>query len=480
MMTDQHLTPPDLAPSRHPIAAAPRLIRPFAIALTLGYFHYYTPARLAHTPAPAAAHLCRLSAWHSLHHPTGRRALRRHRPLALQLALLHAAGLIDLHAPTIAPTPTAARWLRAPLPDQYQALLDTLDDPRRWAAHVNRLGLAEALPDHFAAWAGQFLRRAAREPAPPPAPAPLSHTPPHWQLRLHPDTPPDLLFDLLQLGRWQPLTRDGGRLTLTSRTIAHAVQRGRGPEGILYALEAALRQPLDPQLRADLRHWARAARAYRLHTVCLLETTQDHHLQAVYSARRFRPYTLRRLSPRHAIVDPAIRLPLENWLATRGFALDTPDPLPPATPTAAPDPAYDWLALRVLLGLGDLIPLPIPPPHDPLAAAATRLPPAELGRLEEIARRLLADLRAVVRGRDAFYPATHALDPTLLQAIHHALRHGRPLHITYQTLGDPTPRLRRIRPHSLEQRGELHYLRAYCYLAEAELTFRLDRVIAFE
>lgn len=248
MMTDHLLTPPDLALSRHPVAAAPRLLRPFAIALTLGYFHYYTPVRLAHTPAPAAAHLVRLSAWHDLHHPPGRHALRRHRPLALQLALLHTAGLIDLHAPTIAPTPTAARWLRAPLPDQCHALLDALDDTQSWAAHVARLGLAGALPDHFAAWAGQFLRRAAREPAPTPAPATLSHTPSHWQLRLYPSTPPDLLFDLLQLGRWQPLTRDGGRLSFTPRTIARAVQRGHGPEGILYALEAAIRQPLEPRL----------------------------------------------------------------------------------------------------------------------------------------------------------------------------------------------------------------------------------------
>jgi hypothetical protein len=478
-MADPFLISPDLRPLRHPIAAAPRLIRPFALALTLGYFHHYTPARLTHTPAPAAVHLCRLSAWHSLHHPPGRRALRRHRPLALQLALLHAAGLIDLHASTIAPTPTAAGWLRASLPDQCHALLDALDDTRRWADHITHLCLTEAIPDHFAAWAGQFLRRAARAPVPPPAPAVLRHASPHWQLRLHLDTPPDLLFDLLQIGRWQPLTRDGGYLTITSRTIAHAIQHGRGPEGIRHALEAALRQPLEPQLGADLHHWTRAARAYRLHTACILETTQDDHLQAVYSARRFRPYTLRRLSPRHAVVDPAIRRPLEKWLATRGFALDTSEPVTPTT-AAAPAPAYDWLALRVLLGLGDLVPLPVPPPHDSLAAAATHLSPPELSRLEEIARRLLDDLRAAIRGRDAFFPAAHAPDPALLQAVHNALRHGRPLLITYQTLGDPAPRLRRIRPHSLEQRGELYYLRAYCYLAEAELTFRLDRVTAIE
>lgn len=147
---------------------------------------------------------------------------------------------------------------------------------------------------------------------------------------------------------------------------------------------------------------------------------------------------------------------------------------------AFPDPAYDWLGLRVLLGLGDLVPLPVPPPHAQLATAAARLAPAELGRLEETARRLLDDLRDAIRGRDAFYPALRPPDDDLLRAVADALRHDRTLTITYRTLGDSAPRVRRVRPHSLEQRGELTYLRAWCYLAEAELTFRLDRVTSFE
>lgn len=473
--------PADLTAPRAPITVAPRLLRPFSLALTLGFFQYYTPTRLARRPEPDAVHLRRLSAWHGLAHPPGRHSLPRHRALALQLALLHAAGLLNLDAALITPTPAALAWLRAAPADRHRALLDALDDSPRWAELVAHLQLAAALPDHFAAWAGQFLRRLAQQTDPPPAPATLRHAPALWQLRLYPATPPDLLFDLLQIGRWQPLTRDGGRLDLTPHTIARAVQRGYGPEGIRHALEAALRGPLEPPLRADLHNWARAARAYRLQTVCILETAQDEQLQAVYNARRFRPHTLRRLSPRHAVVDPAIRPALEAWLDQHGFALDTPEPAAAPTAQAAPDvgPAYDWLGLRVLLGLGDLIPLPVPPPHAQLAAAAVRLAPAELGRLEETARCLLDDLRDAIRGRDAFYPALHPPDENLLRAVADALSHDRTLTITYKTLGDPAPRVRRIRPHSLEQRGELTYLRAWCYLAEAELTFRLDRVVGF-
>jgi hypothetical protein len=37
-----------------------------------------------------------------------------------------------------------------------------------------------------------------------------------------------------------------------------------------------------------------------------------------------------------------------------------------------------------------------------------------------------------------------------------------------------------VRPLWLEQRADLYYLHAYCYRAEAERVFRLDRVMGFE
>ena len=67
-----------------------------------------------------------------------------------------------------------------------------------------------------------------------------------------------------------------------------------------------------------------------------------------------------------------------------------------------------------------------------------------------------------------------------LAAIRAAVRDSHPLTLAYQALSDREPRRRRARPLALEARGDLTYLRAYCYLAEAELTFRLDRVTAVE
>jgi predicted DNA-binding transcriptional regulator YafY len=42
------------------------------------------------------------------------------------------------------------------------------------------------------------------------------------------------------------------------------------------------------------------------------------------------------------------------------------------------------------------------------------------------------------------------------------------------------PRRRTVQPLWLEQRGNLHYLHGYCYLAEADRVFRLDRVLDVE
>jgi hypothetical protein len=41
-------------------------------------------------------------------------------------------------------------------------------------------------------------------------------------LRLPPATPPALLFDLIQLGGWQPIGQAGGEVSLTPRSVARA------------------------------------------------------------------------------------------------------------------------------------------------------------------------------------------------------------------------------------------------------------------
>jgi predicted DNA-binding transcriptional regulator YafY len=43
-------------------------------------------------------------------------------------------------------------------------------------------------------------------------------------------------------------------------------------------------------------------------------------------------------------------------------------------------------------------------------------------------------------------------------------------------LGELKASYRQVQPLRLEKRGSLYYLHAYCYRAETNLTFRMDRI----
>jgi proteasome accessory factor C len=108
--------------------------------------------------------------------------------------------------------------------------------------------------------------------------------------------------------------------------------------------------------------------------------------------------------------------------------------------------------------------------------AEAHLSPIQLADLEARADALLDQLRQVIRGRDAFLPAYARDDSPLVAAIKPALAQGETVHIAYQSLVDRQPYWREVFPLRLEQHGNLYYLHAYCHLAEANRTFRLDRI----
>lgn len=516
---------------KHPLAYAPRLLRPFALALSLAYFQYYTPS--ARRRSPAGSRLDRLARWHALAPAPATLPLRRRRALALQLALLHAARLLDLTAAIWRPSPLAGDWLRAPAARQIRQVRQAVADGEpgttgdRLGAVARALDLGEAITPDVAAWAVQFLDRLIDQTPAASIPAALTLAPDCCRLRLHETTPPALLFDLVQVGEWQPFERDGGELILTPRSVARAARRGYTAQPAARLVETAAARPPDSELRRRLNDWAARGRSHRLSPAYLLETDRDDQLAAILAQRRFRPHILRVLSPRCAAVRPAIAPALDKWLAGRGFYLS--DEAGVNRPTAkgqaiggeeehlslvarSSSLAYEWFALRVLVGLGDLAPLPVPPPHEALAATAATLDLRELGELEALATRYLDQWRTALRGRDAFLPASGPPDPPLLDAVRDALRHERTLVIEYrppwnddlhvpggelqggsETRADggeratPCPPaldaeryLTRVRPLWLEQRGDLYYLHTYCYRAEAERTFRLDRVTHYE
>ena len=92
------------------------------------------------------------------------------------------------------------------------------------------------------------------------------------------------------------------------------------------------------------------------------------------------------------------------------------------------------------------------------------------------AQQILQGVQDAIRGGDAYFPPEQPVAVELVETVRKALAAEQDLLIDYQALGDPVPRRRRVEPHRLEERGGGIYLHAYCYLAEGNRVFRLDRI----
>jgi hypothetical protein len=182
------------------------------------------------------------------------------------------------------------------------------------------------------------------------------------------------------------------------------------------------------------------------------------------------------ISPRHALVSPQLIQPLQKWLAKQNKFLRVPQFHNEAVKDKWPDSAYIWLGLKLLIELKVFLSLPIPSPHRLLDEAATSLTPEEQTELGFIVENLIRELKQAVRGKDAFLPAQTAVSQQVIDQITHAVATESALTIAYQALGDLKASYRQVQPLRLEKRGNLYYLHAYCYRAETNLIFRLDRV----
>jgi predicted DNA-binding transcriptional regulator YafY len=123
-----------------------------------------------------------------------------------------------------------------------------------------------------------------------------------------------------------------------------------------------------------------------------------------------------------------------------------------------------------------LIPLPFTLPAETRWRLAQQLDPAQQAALALKAEQIVDGVAAALRGRDAYFPPAQPPDPRVAAAIRAALAAEGELEILYQGLGETAPRARRVAPLWLEEQPWGTYLHAYCYLAEDNRVFRLDRI----
>lgn len=454
-------------------------ITPRTMTLVLAYLHRHAVKWLPGR-GTGAAHLQALARWIEKPDPT-LRTLRNHQLLAAHIALLQAADLVSVSSENGETArhwlcrPTVFKWLKLSLSDQLAPFLDILPDSADWNATLQSLNLAEALPLDYAAYLKQHLQRQCESAALPEdgrTQLATSPTSAQWELNLPENLPLSTLFHLLQFGDWQP----GQPWLCSPLTIAPASKRGYSPIIIQGYISQATGQPLSAEQQHQLLAWWAQATMVQVRTVTLLSTRRPEQLAEIAQNRRLQARFHQQIGPRHAIVSADLIPSLQRWLAAQNIPLDAPDTLPGGAAETTPE--YTWLALQVLAGLSALIELPISIPYSELETAEARLTAEERAELDYLAQDILEGIQQAIRGRDAFFPASHPANEAWLGTIRTALNEELCLDITYQSLVDRQPYPRRVEPLRLEQRGSLYYLHAYCYLAEANRIFRLDRVHA--
>jgi len=202
-------------------------------------------------------------------------------------------------------------------------------------------------------------------------------------------------------------------------------------------------------------------------------------MKQIMRQKRLRKMAISQISSRHAIVQEEMEIPLEKWLRKQEYPLQrlvSHADCSISEEVADESVAYQWLSLRVFIGLGEIIPLPTPAPHYLLDSLEARLDETMVVGLEATADKVLHRLREAMRGRDAFFPAKEVPSQELIAHIEEHIVSELPLTIMYQALGEHSPSARKIQPIRLENRGILVYLYAYCYRSEMNLTFLLDRI----
>lgn len=446
-------------------------LTPDTMTIVLAYLHYYTPNFLPGRCLPAT-HLQALAGWLGMVAPELRSARANWR-LAAHLALGQTAGLLTMAEGFWRTTVEALPWLEQGDDAQVARLQQALVDAAAWEQALTSLGLQEVMGVDYLAYLAQQL---ARYQAEPEAEYPLATWLPNlepegWRLALPGHLRSVLRFHLWQMGEWLP----EGVWQATPYSIARAVQRGYS----LTRLEATLTQvtgePLTPARQNELVAWYRRHDSYRIRPAYVLSVKEPEQLRAVLGQRRWRAHIGRRLSGRHAVVSPRLIPLLERQLRQEGFALDAPT-LPREPGEGVQNVADSWLALEVLAGLGKLISLPFSLSSETRYRLAEQLTLEQQAALEQKAEQVLDGLAAALRGRDAFFAHEQPVDPALVALIRATLAEGEELEIAYQGLGEASPRWRRVEPHWLEEKEWGLYLHGYCYLAEANRVFRLDRI----
>ena len=289
-------------------------------------------------------------------------------------------------------------------------------------------------------------------------------------------------------------------LTLDPARCQRALAHGVPARAIQHHIETALGKRLPHAFIRQLHAQQRQTQHLTLSRVLLLESTDPNLITNLAQQRGIKQCIDRTLSPR-AVTVPDDQLPtLLRRLAWRDLtpAIQSTvalSALAPPNPAAAksfdqPTLAHLYLSARLCHVLPDVLPIPYRLPFAVLADLEKQLSRHDRALVQVTLDRCLADLaRAQPRPTDEDdassaddddWPIATPAHAQHLARIEHALANSAALALTYYSPQHDGLTQRTIEPLRIEQSGPCTYLIAYCHLAQAQRTFRLDRIRALQ
>ncbi len=327
---------------------------------------------------------------------------------------------------------------------------------------------------------------------------------------------PENLMTILEISTLQPPAKEQLTLSLQATSFIAALHRGWSPPALKQAVLKGLNRPFTPQESTVLKQWAKAAQRMTLHYALLLETTNPAVITQLASTRRGRALIQGTLSPRAVKIDPTkVSQIVKRLTAQEG--------VPPQADLAqvknrSTQPSIDnlpvaslWLAVQVYQQLGQHISLPMRISQTVLDQLIDLASPADLAAAESLAQQTIATINQVIDGRAAFSPWSEEGLPEeeSLAIIKQALANGQNIQLLYYAASTDRLTRRVVEPYRVEgasfeielgvgekddggegfepkpkkqlkPKTQTPYLVGFCHHAQAERTFRLDRIRALE
>lgn len=527
-------------PAAPDFAPAPPVARALLdLALLLAYLQQ-ADVRPLHGRWLSPQHCQRLGACLTPPLPAGRLPSQRHSPrLAFAHYLAERLQLVTVAAGLLKPSPTALAWLEQSTAAQLGACWQTwlapddanrdlwrrfrmpgytLRDPTGFARRVvGHLALAswDDLSDLLPWWEREqahdhvvqdYVQDMLRGPlaglsaipdeadlsaARPPAltaigawlaaghPTPLLPTPQPLRASddlalVLPAVAPPMLAAILSLASWTEL-EPGPRLRFTPASLARAIGQDQSLSGLWTLCQRFVAQPLGRSLQASLQSWADQQRWVELRPALLLQASSSADLNELWADRSVRRRLGQRLVGDQASVRSADPTQLQRALAARGYTVRTASSPTDSTPALRTGDRW-WLYTagliqRVLadrLGLAAL-------PGAVLAGLQATLGPAEQAAAQAAAAAASAALQAAIDGPSDQPP--HLPPDQIEQLLLDALQAGAVVQILYWSPWQGETTQRCVQPLALQWRGDHRYLIAHCHTANAQRTFRLDRIL---